>query len=98
MADEVAYVQVVKLDNGRYVWESRTEKHKVIETSKQFRTEAAAHQDGADSHPHTYDGTVHTDRNPHTGKVETTPTAVALGPQVRHAIVNDGEPEYGEQK
>jgi hypothetical protein len=93
MADEVAYVQVVRLDNRKYVWESRDERHNVIQTSKQFPTEAAAHQDGADSHPHTYDGTESSERNPHTGQVETTPTAVKLGPQVRHAIVNDGEPE-----
>lgn len=93
---DVAYVQVVKLDNGKFVWESRDERGKVIETSKQFPNEQAAHQDGADSHPHEYSETeTSTDRNPLTGEMETSPLLLKLGPPVRHAIVNDGKPEYG---
>jgi len=89
---EIAYVQVVRLDNRKFVWESRDASHRVIQTSKQFPNEAAAHQDAADSHPHVYGGET-TNRNPHTGEMETSPTAVLLGPPVRHAVVNEGEPE-----
>lgn len=78
----VAYVQVVRLDTGKYVYEARDAGHNVLDTSKQFSTEAAAHQAAADDHPHEMD--------------ESGENALALGPPVRHAIVNDGAPEYGE--
>lgn len=96
MAGEVAYVQVVKLDSGKYVWESRDEQHNVIETSKQYGKESEAQQAGADAHPHQYDPELtSTGVNPDTGATETSPLVLKLGPPVKHAIVNDGEPEYG---
>jgi hypothetical protein len=82
MDESPAYIQVVKLDNGKYVYEARDAGHNALETSKQFSSDAAAHQAGADAYPHQYD--------------ESGQNVLQLGPTVRHAILNDGEPEYGE--
>lgn len=79
---EVTYAQVVKLDSGKYVYEARDGEHNVVETSKQFSKEADAHQAAADAYGHVYD--------------ESGENAVTLGIPVRHAIVNDGAPEYGD--
>ncbi len=78
---EATYVQVVRLDNGKYVYEARDGGHNVVETSKQYGKEAEAHQAGADAYNHQLDDA---------GNV------VALGIPVRHAVVNDGEAEFGE--
>jgi hypothetical protein len=82
MDGEVAYVQVVKLASGKYVYEARDARHDALETSKQYGSDAAAAQAGADAYGHTYD--------------ESGDNVVRLGPPVRHAVLNDGEPEYGE--
>ena len=81
MEGDVAYVQVVKLDSGKYVYEARDAGHNALETSKQYGSDAAAGQAGADAYGHTYD--------------EGGQNALVLGPPVRHAVVNDGAPEYG---
>jgi len=75
---DVQYVQVVKTDSGKYVYEARDASHNVVETSKQYGKESDAHQAGADAYPHSYD---------EYGNL------LQLGPPVRHAVVNDGEPE-----
>jgi hypothetical protein len=81
MSDSVKYVQVVKTDSGKYVYEARDGSHRAVETSKEYAKEAAAHQAGADAYTHEYD---------ENGNV------VSLGVPVRHAVVSDGRPEYGD--
>lgn len=95
MASEATHIQVVKV-GSKYVYEARDGSGKAVETSKQYATEAAAAQAGADAYGHQYGDGETADRNPATGEVEVGPEVVQLGLPVRHAVVNDGKPEYGE--
>ena len=78
---EVTHIQVVETSDGKYVYEARDGGGRAVETSKEYAKESTAAQAAADAYPHSYD---------EYGNV------LALGPPVRHAVVNDGKPEYGE--
>ena len=78
---EATHVQVVETSGGKFVYEARDGGGKVVETSKEYAKEATAHQAAADAYSTQFDE----DGN-----------FVATGLPVRHAVRNDGKPEYGE--
>lgn len=78
---ELTHVQVVQTKDGKFVYEARDGGGRAVETSKEYARESTAMQAAADAYGHEYD---------ENGNV------VTLGPPVRHAVLNDGRPEYGD--